>query len=141
MSKAWSPVRHKSRCRDSPDELGPLAESLGRVAAQVNDLVDKVRLEGARRDAILTGMVEGVLAVDKELRVTFCNAAFATRLRRARSGARGLAGAAPGARSGISGDAARGGRLGRILEAAHAFDRRRRPILRSAGGPAGRRFQ
>jgi two-component system, OmpR family, phosphate regulon sensor histidine kinase PhoR len=63
---------------DSPDELGALAESLGRVAAQVNELVDKVRLEGARRDAILTGMVEGVLAVDKELRVTFCNAAFAT---------------------------------------------------------------
>jgi two-component system phosphate regulon sensor histidine kinase PhoR len=63
---------------DSPDELGALAESLGRVAAQVNDLVDKVRLEGARRDAILTGMVEGVLAVDKELHVTFCNAAFAT---------------------------------------------------------------
>jgi two-component system phosphate regulon sensor histidine kinase PhoR len=62
----------------SPDELGALAESLGRVAAQVNDLVDKVRLEGARRDAILTGMVEGVLAVDKELHVTFCNAAFAT---------------------------------------------------------------
>jgi len=62
---------------DSTDELGGLAESLGRVAAQVNELVDKVRLEGARRDAILTGMVEGVLAVDKELRVTFCNAAFA----------------------------------------------------------------
>src|SRR5580698_3845022 len=32
---------------DSPDELGALAESLGTVAAQVNDLVDKVRLEGA----------------------------------------------------------------------------------------------
>src|ERR1039458_1835905 len=31
---------------DSPDELGALAESLGRVAAQVNELVDKVRLEG-----------------------------------------------------------------------------------------------
>jgi len=62
---------------EAPDELGALAESLGRVAAQVNDLVDKVRLEGARRDAILTGMVEGVLAVDQELRVTFCNAAFA----------------------------------------------------------------
>jgi two-component system, OmpR family, phosphate regulon sensor histidine kinase PhoR len=62
---------------EAPDELGALAESLGRVAAQVNDLVDKVRLEGARRDAILTGMVEGFLAVDQELRVTFCNAAFA----------------------------------------------------------------
>ncbi len=60
------------------DELGALAESLGRVAEQVNGLLDRVRLEGARRDAILTGMVEGVLAVDQELRVTFCNAAFAT---------------------------------------------------------------
>ena len=59
------------------DELGTLAESLGHVATQVNDLVDKVRLEGARRDAILTGMVEGVLAVDQELHVTFCNTAFA----------------------------------------------------------------
>jgi two-component system phosphate regulon sensor histidine kinase PhoR len=63
---------------ESHDELGALAESLGRVAAQVNALVDRVRLEGARRDAILTGMVEGVLAVDKEMHVTFCNAAFAT---------------------------------------------------------------
>ncbi len=63
---------------DAPDELGALTDSLLRVATQVNDLVDKVRLEGARRDAILTGMVEGVLAVDKELRVTFCNAAFAS---------------------------------------------------------------
>jgi len=62
----------------SPDELGALAEALSRVASQVNDLMVKVRLEGARRDAILTGMVEGVLAVDQELRVTFCNAAFAT---------------------------------------------------------------
>ncbi len=62
---------------EARDELGSLAESLGRVAAQVNGLVDKVRLEGARRDAILTGMVEGVLAVDRELRVTFCNLAFA----------------------------------------------------------------
>ena len=58
-------------------ELGGLMESVGHVAAQVSELVDRVRLEGARRDAILTGMVEGVLAVDKELRVTFCNAAFA----------------------------------------------------------------
>lgn len=63
---------------DAHDELGALAESLGQVAAQVNDLIDRVRVEGAQRDAILTGMVEGVLAVDKELRVTFCNASFAS---------------------------------------------------------------
>jgi len=63
---------------DSGGELAELTEALTRVAPQVNDLVDKVRLEGARRDAILTGMVEGVLAVDREMRVTFCNTAFAT---------------------------------------------------------------
>jgi two-component system phosphate regulon sensor histidine kinase PhoR len=39
--------------------------------------VDKLKLEGARREAILASMVEGVLAVDKELRVTFCNRSFA----------------------------------------------------------------
>jgi len=65
------------RRSESSDELGMLAESLSRVAAHMNALVDKVRLEGARRDAILAGMVEGVLAVDRELRVTFCNASFA----------------------------------------------------------------
>ena len=65
------------RRSESSDELGALAESLSRVAAHMNALVDKVRLEGARRDAILAGMVEGVLAVDRELRVTFCNASFA----------------------------------------------------------------
>jgi two-component system, OmpR family, phosphate regulon sensor histidine kinase PhoR len=62
---------------EAGDGLGDLTESLGRLAAQVNELVNEVRLEGARRDAILTGMVEGVLAVDRELRVTFCNASFA----------------------------------------------------------------
>jgi two-component system, OmpR family, phosphate regulon sensor histidine kinase PhoR len=62
---------------EARDELGALAESLGRLARQMNALLDKVRLEGARRDAILTGMVEGVLAVDRELHVTFCNASFA----------------------------------------------------------------
>jgi two-component system phosphate regulon sensor histidine kinase PhoR len=34
-------------------------------------------VEGARREAILASMVEGVLAVDRDLRVTFCNDSFA----------------------------------------------------------------
>jgi two-component system phosphate regulon sensor histidine kinase PhoR len=62
---------------ESSDELGALAESLGKVAERLNEIWDKARLEGAQRDAILAGMVEGVLAVDRELRVTFCNASFA----------------------------------------------------------------
>jgi two-component system, OmpR family, phosphate regulon sensor histidine kinase PhoR len=63
--------------RDSSDELGALAGSLSRTSAQLHDLVDNVSLESARRQAILASMVEGVLAVDNELRVTFCNESFA----------------------------------------------------------------
>ena len=39
--------------------------------------MESLKLEGARREAILASMVEGVLAVDKDLRVTFCNHSFA----------------------------------------------------------------
>ncbi len=59
------------------DELGSLARSLQTMAGQMGDTVDRLRLESARRDAILSSMTEGVLAVDRELRVTFCNEAFA----------------------------------------------------------------
>ncbi len=59
------------------DELGALARSLNSMAGQLRDLVTRLNLESARREAILASMVEGVLAVDSELRVTFCNASFA----------------------------------------------------------------
>ena len=62
---------------DADDELGELARSLNRMAAQLRDSLDRLSLESARREAILSGMVEGVLAVDLEMRITFCNASFA----------------------------------------------------------------
>ena len=62
---------------DAVDELGLLAHSLNRMAAQTRDLVDKLSLESARRELILDSMVEGVLAVDGDLRVMFCNRSFA----------------------------------------------------------------
>ena len=58
------------------DELGALAQSLNRAATQLSELVDRLNLESARREAILAGMAEGVLAVSQELRVTFCNDFF-----------------------------------------------------------------
>jgi two-component system phosphate regulon sensor histidine kinase PhoR len=61
----------------SDDQLGALARSLRRTAPRIRALVDGLKLEGERRDAILASMVEGVLAVDKDLRVTFCNNSFA----------------------------------------------------------------
>jgi len=61
---------------DSSDELGSLERSLGGVAIELQRLLDSLRYESARREAILSGMTEGVLSVDQELRVTFCNRAF-----------------------------------------------------------------
>ena len=63
--------------RDADDELGALAGSLNRTAVRLGDFIDRLSLESARREAILTSMVEGVLAVDNEMRVMFCNPAFA----------------------------------------------------------------
>jgi two-component system phosphate regulon sensor histidine kinase PhoR len=62
---------------DADDELGDLARALNRMAAQLRDSLDRLSLESARREAILSAMVEGVLAVDHEMRITFCNESFA----------------------------------------------------------------
>ena len=58
------------------DELGDLGRSLDRTGVRLRELVDRLSLESARRESILASMVEGVLAVDSELRVTFCNDSF-----------------------------------------------------------------
>ena len=68
----------------SQDELGALEGTLSRVAAQLRDLFDRWRLESSRSEAILSSMAEGVLAVDRQLRVVFCNHAV-TRTMRLRS--------------------------------------------------------
>ena len=62
---------------ETNDELGALGRSLNTTAAQLRDLVDRVSVESAQREAILSSMVEGVLAVDSALRITFANASFA----------------------------------------------------------------
>jgi two-component system, OmpR family, phosphate regulon sensor histidine kinase PhoR len=59
------------------DELGVLGRSMSRVPPRVRELVQRVSLEAQRRDAILAGMVEALLAVDQDLKVVLCNDAFA----------------------------------------------------------------
>jgi two-component system phosphate regulon sensor histidine kinase PhoR len=60
-----------------PDELQSLAQAMRRMARRVQHLVERVNLELSRRETIMACMAEGVLAVDNNLRVNFCNAAFA----------------------------------------------------------------
>ena len=58
------------------DETGVLARSLARVAPQIEELVNRLGMELARREAILASMTDAVLAVDSGLNLTFCNHAF-----------------------------------------------------------------
>jgi two-component system phosphate regulon sensor histidine kinase PhoR len=60
-----------------PEELQTLARAMRRMAERVQQLVERANLELSRRETIMACMAEGVLAVDKNLRVNFCNSAFA----------------------------------------------------------------
>lgn len=59
------------------DELGALARALDGMAARLGGLAERAKVGGAQRESILATMVEGVLAVDAKLRVTFSNRSFA----------------------------------------------------------------
>lgn len=60
-----------------PEELQALAKSMKLMANRVHEVVDRANLELSRRETILACMAEGVLSVDKQMRVNFCNDAFA----------------------------------------------------------------
>jgi len=62
---------------ETDDELGSVALSLRAMAEHFRKMLALLARESARRETILSGMVEGVLAVDHDLRVTFYNDAFA----------------------------------------------------------------
>lgn len=59
------------------DEMSALASSLQLSARQVRVMVETLQRESARLEAILSSMVEAVVAVDPLLRITFVNRAFA----------------------------------------------------------------
>ena len=67
---------HPRAFTDPNDDLGSLERSLVEVGHELRGLVSNLRFESARREAILAGMAEGVLAVDPEMKVTFCNRAL-----------------------------------------------------------------
>jgi PAS domain-containing protein len=64
-----------------PAEFAMLASALQRASEHAGSVIERANLELARRETILAGMAEGVLAVDAHLQVTFCNEAFAAAFR------------------------------------------------------------
>jgi two-component system phosphate regulon sensor histidine kinase PhoR len=67
--------------RGAGDDLGSLERSLSGVGRELRALVTSLRFESARREAILGEMAEGVLAVDPDLKVTFCNGSLLRAIR------------------------------------------------------------
>jgi two-component system, OmpR family, phosphate regulon sensor histidine kinase PhoR len=65
------------RLRVEDDEVGDLARALTRATPRLEELLNGLKTELARREAILASMTEGVLAVDSKLRVSFYNEFFA----------------------------------------------------------------
>src|SRR5580658_10071046 len=68
------PMRLPQNC---PAEFIALSQALRHMAAQVGSMLERATLESSRRETILAGMAEGVLAVDDRLNVVFYNEAFA----------------------------------------------------------------
>jgi two-component system phosphate regulon sensor histidine kinase PhoR len=62
---------------EGPAEIQSLARAMRRMAERVQQLVERANLELSRRETIMACLAESVLAVDKNLRVNFCNSAFA----------------------------------------------------------------
>jgi len=62
---------------DGPPELQSLSRAMRSMAERVRQVVERANLEASRRETILACMAEGVLAVNTEMNVVFCNDAFA----------------------------------------------------------------
>lgn len=70
------PSTAAERPADVPDEFAMVFSALQRTSEHVRSIIDKAGLELARRETVLAGMAESVVAVDRDLKVTFCNEAF-----------------------------------------------------------------
>src|SRR4051794_11861600 len=75
------PAREAALTIEGPPQIESLARNMQGMAERVRSIVEQANLEATRRDTILACMAEGVLAVDNQLRVIFCNDAFAAAFR------------------------------------------------------------
>lgn len=71
------PTQEKDLPVEGPAEIQKLARSMKSMAERVRLVVEQSTVEASRRETILACMAEGVLAVNSNLNVIFCNQAFA----------------------------------------------------------------
>jgi two-component system phosphate regulon sensor histidine kinase PhoR len=71
---------HQRVPKGPTDELGELAEAFNAMAAQLEERVDAITREHDKMMAILGGLVEGIIAVDRQKRVIHINSVAANLL-------------------------------------------------------------
>jgi two-component system phosphate regulon sensor histidine kinase PhoR len=71
------PTQEKDLPLQGPSAIQSLSRSMKAMAGRVRSIVEQANVEASRRETILACMAEGVLAVDNNLNVIFCNGAFA----------------------------------------------------------------
>ena len=71
------PAQEKDLPLEGPAETQNLSRSMRAMAERVRIVVEQANTEASRRETILACMAEGVLAVDSQMKVIFCNDAFA----------------------------------------------------------------
>lgn len=67
-------LMHRSRISE-PEEIGVLARTMNSMAAELNERIEDVERRRREAEAILTGMAEGVIVLDRDLRVVKTNGA------------------------------------------------------------------
>lgn len=61
---------------ETPDEVGELAGTLNTLSGRLRDVVGRLREERDKLDLIVDGIGEGIIAVDRGMRVVHCNESF-----------------------------------------------------------------
>lgn len=64
---------HQEVLAGGRDELGVLANSFNRMRSEVARRISELRLHSEQMSAVLGGMVEGVVALDSDMRIIFAN--------------------------------------------------------------------
>lgn len=71
------PGMETALAEEGPPGMERLARAMRAMAERVRQVVERANIELSRRETILACMAEGVLTVDRNLKVIFCNQAFA----------------------------------------------------------------
>jgi two-component system phosphate regulon sensor histidine kinase PhoR len=72
------------------DEIGRLGDTLNRLGSEITGKIAQISLERAQLKTMLAGMVEGIIAIDNDQRIRFCNRAAYNLLKSDANDVRGM---------------------------------------------------